>query len=252
MEPTTAYATKAFKYAQYRWDYAPQAVQAMFGVVPTQRRATVADIGAGTGILTRHLAGKVRRVYAVEPNPEMRRIAQIELQHYPSATVLDGRAEAIPLPDRSVDLVAVAQAIHWFDPQPARRELRRILKPGGWLALLRNYGTDEALGEALAALSVPENGVQVGQSAGRPERKPVSYYYGGADFRHEIYPFTLQEPWEAFIGSLCSASYMPDEDHPLYPNLERAARRVFERFRSGDLLTVHGATELVLGRVVAS
>jgi hypothetical protein len=65
-----------------------------------------------------------------------------------------------------------------------------------------------------------------------------------------IYPFTLQETWNSFIGSLCSASFMPDEDHPLYPKLERAARRVFDRFRRGDLLTVHGATELYLGQAV--
>ena len=62
----------------------------------------------------------------------------------------------------------------------------------------------------------------------------------------------MQEPWEAFIGSLISASDMPDEDHPLYANLERAARRVFDRFRSGDLLEVRGETELCLGQMVQS
>jgi hypothetical protein len=85
-------------------------------------------------------------------------------------------------------------------------------------------------------------------AARREERKPVRYYYGDAGFQTMTYPFTLQENWETFIGALCSASFMPDEDHPLYPNLERAARRVFDRFCCGDLLTVHGATELHLGQ----
>jgi SAM-dependent methyltransferase len=246
------YSTKAHKYAQYRWDYAPQAIRAILDVTQLARESTIADIGAGTGILTRHLAGKVTCVYAVEPNPEMRRMAQVELQQYSSVKVLDGRAEATALPGGSIDLIVVAQAIHWFDPQPTRREFRRILKPDGWLALLRNYGTDEALGQELAALSVSENGVQARPGARPPERKPVSYYYGDADFERRVYPFTLQEPWEAFIGSLCSASYMPDEDHPLYPNLERAARRVFDRLSSDGVLAVHGATELYLGQIKAA
>ena len=182
MEPTTVYATKALQYARYRWDYAPQAIRALFEVTQIARDASIADIGAGTGILTRHLAGRARRVYAVEPNPEMRRIAQIELQPFPSVTVVDGRAEATTLPGGSVDLITVAQAIHWFDPQPTRHEFRRILRPGGWLALLRNDVTDEALGKAIAALSVPENGVQAWQAARRPERAPLSTYYGDADF----------------------------------------------------------------------
>lgn len=247
MDTTVVYSTKASQYARYRWDYAPQAIQAVLDATQLSPALVVADIGAGTGILSRHLAGHAGRLYAVEPNPEMRRVAHDELGRFPSVEIVDGRAEATTLPATSVDLIAVAQAIHWFDPEPTRREFMRIVKPGGWLALLRNYGTDEALGRAMQALRVPENGVEPHPAAQRAADKTPDEYYGGAPFVKKTYPFCLREPWETFIGSLISASDMPDPDHPLYANLERAARRVFDRFSSGGLLEVHGETELYLG-----
>jgi ubiquinone/menaquinone biosynthesis C-methylase UbiE len=252
MDTTAAFSTKACKYARFRWDYAPQAIQTLIDGAQLSRTSIVADVGAGTGILSRHLAGCVARLYAVEPNPNMCRIAQIELRPFPSATVVDGRAEATTLPDHSVDLIAVAQAIHWFDPEPTKREFTRILKPGGWLALLRNYGTDEALGQAIRALRVPENGIATRRATQRPEGKPASYYPRSPKFQKWTYPFVLHESWEGFIGALLSASDMPDEDHPRYAHLERAARRVFDRFSTGGLLEVCGETELCLGHVIRS
>ena len=56
----------------------------------------------------------------------------------PGVTVLDGTAEAIPLPDASVDAVAVAQAFHWFRGEEAVREIHRVLRPGGRLVLICN------------------------------------------------------------------------------------------------------------------
>jgi hypothetical protein len=80
-----------------------------------------------------------------------------------------------------------------------------------------------------------------------PGRSPEFFYTGGI-FQKLIYPFTFEQGWEEFFGALISASFMPDEDHPLYPNLERAARGVFARFSSEGRLQGEGATELYIGR----
>lgn len=93
--------------------------------------ATVVDVGAGTGKLTRLLVPSGARVVAVEPIPEMRaKITGVE--------VLDGTAEELPLEDGAADAVTVAQALHWFDLDRALPELHRVLKPGGCLALFWN------------------------------------------------------------------------------------------------------------------
>jgi SAM-dependent methyltransferase len=92
----------------------------------------VLDLAAGTGKLTRPLAASGAEVVAVEPVAEMRALLPQGVE------ALEGTAEAIPLPDASVDAVTVAQAFHWFRPQDALREIHRVLRPGGALALVWN------------------------------------------------------------------------------------------------------------------
>ncbi len=215
-------------------------------------QSVVADIGAGTGILTQHFIDKVCLVYAVEPDAGMRRLAEETLGKYPSCRVVPGRAEATTLPDNSVDLITVAQAIHWFDPQPTRSEFLRILKPDGWLALLRNYTKHNDLNAAIDAILTPEHGVEKSRTAPTSHLYQVHFYYGGGHFHRSAFPFTLCETWEVFLGALISASYAPDEDHPLYPRFERGARDVFARFSSEGEITIHGETELYLGQIVTA
>lgn len=99
----------------------------------------VLDLAAGTGKLTRQLVDGGARVTAVEPLASMRAVLEREV---PQATALAGTAEQIPLDDASVDLVTVAQAFHWFDGGAAGREIARILRPGGGLAVIWNVRDD--------------------------------------------------------------------------------------------------------------
>lgn len=96
---------------------------------------TVLDLAAGTGKLTRQLVALGADVGAIEPSAGMR--DQLEAS-VPGVPVFDGTAEAIPVADGSIDVVTVAQAFHWFSTRPALDELARVLRPGGWLALVWN------------------------------------------------------------------------------------------------------------------
>lgn len=97
--------------------------------------STVLDLAAGTGKLTRVIGAPGVRVVAVEPVAAMR---EKLVEACPGVEVLEGTAEAIPLPDASVDAVTVAQAFHWFDPDRALAEVARVLRPGGALGLAFN------------------------------------------------------------------------------------------------------------------
>lgn len=97
--------------------------------VGLSKNSIVADVGAGTGILTKLLASEVRMVYAIEPNMIMRKACENHCSEYKNIITVDGCAEETTLTDSSVDFITAAQAFHWFDRQKAKIEFRSILKP---------------------------------------------------------------------------------------------------------------------------
>ncbi|MGW5237311.1 class I SAM-dependent methyltransferase [Monashia sp. NPDC004114] len=132
----TSFGTVAAAYAEHRPDYARAAARWALEAAPGAR---VLDLGAGTGKLTGTLVALDADVVAVEPDPAM--LAQLRAA-WPSVRALPGRAEAIPLPDASVDAVLAGNALHWFDMAVAGPEVARVLAPGGILAGLWNVLDD--------------------------------------------------------------------------------------------------------------
>jgi SAM-dependent methyltransferase len=120
--------------------------------------ATVIDVGAGTGKLTRLLAERFARVVAVEPLAPMRQQLAAAL---PEVEVREGTAERLPLDPGEADAVFVGEAFHWFDGRAALAEAARVLAPAGGIGLLWNLpagptepplppGARELIAEAIA------------------------------------------------------------------------------------------------------
>jgi SAM-dependent methyltransferase len=128
-----AFGTRAEQYEEGRPGWPPAAIAELFARFEPR---TVLDVAAGTGKLTRLLVEHASEVFAIEPVDGMRAVLEREV---PDARLLDGTAEAIPLPDASVDAVFVAEAFHWFDLERAAAEIARVLRPDGVLVVLWNY-----------------------------------------------------------------------------------------------------------------
>ena len=118
-------------YDRGRPDYPAAAVD--IALVPST--ATVVELAAGTGRLTRHLRTRFARVITTEPDPGMRRFL---VEHVPGAHLVSASGDDIPLGSASVDAVFAAQAFHQFDAPRAVAEIARVLRPGGALVLLWN------------------------------------------------------------------------------------------------------------------
>ncbi|MDI9637167.1 methyltransferase domain-containing protein [Geitlerinema splendidum] len=130
--PLSYFSDRAEDYEKYRPIYPPSAIDTILPGLGSSTQLIAADIGAGTGIGARLLADRGIRVMAIEPHADMRTAAT----SHERVEYLTGTAEQIPLETASIDLVTSFQAFHWFDFDKSLQEFRRILKPGGRLALI--------------------------------------------------------------------------------------------------------------------
>jgi SAM-dependent methyltransferase len=212
-------------YDRIRPTYPPAALEWALGREPCR----VVDLGAGTGILTRVVQGLGHDVVPVEPDEAMRvRLAQST----PGVTPLAGSAEEIPLPDGAADAVVAGQAYHWFEPEPAHREIARVLKPGGVFAPIWNIRDEKE--PWVAALSRIANGAE-GAGGGvhegelehdfGPEFGPVER----AHFAHEV-PMTA----DGLVRLIASRSYYitapPERQAKIQADVRQLAASLPETF----------------------
>jgi MOSC domain-containing protein YiiM/SAM-dependent methyltransferase len=127
------FSAGAVAYERGRPEYSSEAIERLVAELGIGAGSRVLDLAAGTGKLTRQLVETGAELVAIEPVAAMRARLQALL---PDLEAIDGTAEAIPLPNHSVDAVVVGQAFHWFDGIRAVSEIRRVLKPGGGLGLI--------------------------------------------------------------------------------------------------------------------
>ena len=167
----------ARRYDLARPSYPPEAVQWILG----DRAGDVVDVGAGTGLFTRLLAGHARTVTAVEPSMQMLDELRAVM---PQVRALRGSGEWMPLRDASADVVVFAQAWHWVDPVAASLEVARVLRAGGRLGLVWNLRDERvdwvrALGDAMRADGDHFRGEtqdpDVREPFGEPERQSVEW-----------------------------------------------------------------------------
>ena len=144
-------------------------------------------------------------VFAVEPNREMRLAAETALEDQSRFHSVNGTAEATTLPDDSVDFVVAAQAFHWFEPTATRREFRRILRPGGWVALVWNRRPTtgspvQNAYDALLRLHAPEY-AQVSHE--RIDEDALAQFFAPDLFSTRHFANSQQLDGEAFRGVCC-------------------------------------------------
>lgn len=143
-DPKEIFGHDPSQYDQARIGYDPTFVKQIFeAVAPASAKPHVLDMGAGTGQLGEKFLPLGCDVTFVEPNARSVAYMQQKFAHRPGTLVFEGSADAVSLPDRSVDLIVMGDASHWISPS-ALPELRRVLKPGGKMAMFTRYWSQES------------------------------------------------------------------------------------------------------------
>lgn len=243
---------KGLIYAQFRPGYPRAFMDYLCSTIGIVKGSVLTDIGSGTGILTRQLLEYGNVVYAVEPNDDMRKIAEDDLHAFPKFVSVKATAENTTLPDQSVDLITVAQAFHWFDRERFRLECRRILKRDGKVVLAWN-SRDPANELVIENERINREYCLdfQGFSGGMGEEaadKVLGEFFAG-NYQKKVFKNFLYFNKHDFIGRNLSASYAPKEDDENYLNYVRELERLFDRYSQNGVLMMPNWTRSYSGKV---
>ncbi len=243
------FSAKVNDYVASRPDYPAALFDTLREHAALQAGSLVADVGAGTGLLTHGLLQRGCRVIAVEPNPAMRAAADHWLGAMPGYRSAEGSAEHLPLADRSVDLITAAQAFHWFEVDAARTECLRVLRQDGQVALIWNdrRGNDPLHG-ALDVVFNQFGGTKRAALVAHEERLQVPRFFGSTTAREFTCPHEHQLDAAALASLVFSRSYMPARASEAGLAVEDSLRGVFERFAVDGSVAVRYTTVAMVGR----
>jgi SAM-dependent methyltransferase len=243
-----AFSKKVADYVASRPDYPAalfEKLDELLGFAPSR----IADVGAGTGLLTRDLLARGHEVMAIEPNQAMRDAADHLLASNPRYSSVNGSAEVTSLADHSVDMITAAQAFHWFDIPRARAEFLRILKPNGFVALIWNDRVlADPLHRAFDEIAAEFGGAKRSALVAHEERHNVPTFFGNATAQQFSWPHehTLDETGLAAL--IFSRSYMPDRESAEGRRAVEAVKRVFDRLAENARVVVRYTTVAHIGR----
>lgn len=226
-DPTRRFTERAEGYARYRPGYPEGFIDSCVTRVPPP--AAVADIGSGTGILSRPFLERGYPVWAVEPNDAMRRRAETDLSGEENFHSVRGRGESTNLDDHTCRLVCCAQSFHWFANEVAVREISRVTQIGGIVCLVWNRRrTDDPFSSAYHEL-IERYAVSIGRADHRDLLfDTISSLFEGRTITHERFDNVQKLEWDALWGRVQSSSYAPGPDHPSYEPLRREMRKLFD------------------------
>ena len=152
---------------------------------------------------------------------------------------IDGTSEATGLDAGSVDIITAAQAFHWFRSEETSAEFMRILRPGGWIALLwneRQLDTTPFLVEYEKFLLEYANDYAKVRHDNIDAERLREFF--GRDPRTATFANTQVFDLEGLLGRVSSSSYMPSASDPRYPLMAEALKRLFAKHEQNGRISV--------------
>lgn len=237
-------------YSKARPSYPDKLFSYLTGNGYVGKATVIADIGSGTGKFTQQIGRYSEKVFAVEPNDDMRLIAEKNFADCSNIVSVNGSAENTTLSDSSVDFITVAQAFHWFDRKTFKAECRRILRKNGKVLLVWNdRDTDSNLiwenyeinRKFCPNFKGSSNGIDFGKDS-------FADFFDG-DFEVVNFRNDLIYDKDAFISRCLSSSYAPKQGDETYNMYVNELRELFEKYSKNSVVPYPYITRCYIGNV---
>jgi SAM-dependent methyltransferase len=251
LKSTDKFTDKAEVYAKYRPSYPHEYIEYLISETGLHEDCIIADIGSGTGILSRQLLERGFTVIGVEPNDDMRTIAEQTLNLDSRFISVKATAENTTIKDNCIDLVTVAQAFHWFDIEQFRMECQRILKQDAKVALVWNSRDGSSDLNKESADVCQKYCPNFKGFSGGMEETPITFQQFFKDGKYDFKYFRNDLPYNliGFLGRYLSASYSPKKTDKEYNPFITALSNLFDKYSNDGIIVIPNITRSYLGKV---
>jgi len=247
-ENTGRFTGKSDVYRSARPGYPEELSKELQSLCSISENTRIADLGSGTGIFSKLLLDLGAEVIGIEPNSDMRLVAERDFAAIERFRSVDGSAEITNLPRDSVDMVAAAQAFHWFDIDRTILEIKRITKSEPVVALVWNQrdtsdAFQSAYDEKLRSI-IPEYEHVVHT---RIVERQIETLFLPESFGYREWGHSQVFDLEGFQNRMTSSSYVPSNADPIRVQLDREMLGLFQEFQQKGTVDFRYATKLYVG-----
>lgn len=236
------FSIRVENYSKYRLSYPSQLIDHLVKVYDFDKDFVIADIGSGTGILTKLFLDNGNKTYAVEPNNAMRQASEDVLYSYNTYHSINGSSDNTNLQGESIDLITVAQAFHWFDLEPTKKEFLRISKANTKVIILWNNIKANS-SEFMMEYNKIRDKYAIDLNL-TPIDKSISEFFNGNKVHKTSFSCSKSFDYARLIGEITSHSYMPDESHSNYEAMVKELQDLFNKYNEKGKVVFEYETHL--------
>ncbi len=243
------FSNRVQNYIKYRPGYPKEIIDFLTDKINFRSGWKIADIGSGTGILSKLFLENGNKVLGVEPNEEMRKAGEHQLKNYPNFISINGSSENTGIDADKVDLITAGQAFHWFNVEKSKKEFKRILNENGYVILIwnnRKTGSSEFLRVYEELLVNHSVDYKLVDHKNVNERILDEFFN---KYELKIFPNSQYFDFEGLKGRLLSSSYAPMPGHPKYTPMINQLEDIFNKNKVNGKVNFEYKTELYYGTI---
>jgi SAM-dependent methyltransferase len=253
VEVTSRFSSRVSDYIRFRPGYPNDIMFLLKEECGLTQHSVIADIGSGTGKSTEMFLQNGNKVFAVEPNDEMRHAAEDMLGNNAGFISINARAEDTSLADKSIDIVVAGQAFHWFDQAKTKNEFKRILNHAGFVILIWNErprNQQAFMGEYDAFLVKYSTDYTLIDHRNIDE-KAISAFYAPGTYTLKEFGYNQVFDFERLKGRYDSCSYAIPADDNRYKETVDALHSLFDKYQQKGKVVMEYDTKVFFGKMEA-